>query len=148
MKSSSAGEFASKRDPRLMAVLVGTAVLEGIAAAAVAVAAPPPRLVGLGVPAALLLSAAVILWCSVSTVYRVESDDLRIRCGPFRWRVAISTIRRVDVRRSVTAAPALSTERLVLECGPSGKIYEVSPERAEAFVMALMERNPAIVWAR
>ena len=145
MTSTSSLEFPSRRDVRIVGLLCGVAAVEVVGAVLVGAVAPNPRAPGIVVALLLLLSAGLMVWCAASTAYRVEGGDLRIRCGPFRWRVAISAIDRVYSRRSAAAAPALSTDRLVIECSRLGRTLEVSPDRPDAFVEALKTVNPRIV---
>lgn len=146
MRSFPSAEFPSKRDAWFVAVLSGVSVIEVAVAAVVAVVAPLPIVVAVAVAVVLLFSAALIAWCLVSTSYRVQNADLAIRCGPFRWRIPISAIRRVVARRGAIAAPALSWDRLALEYATPPRVCEVSPDRPEAFVAALVAVNPNIAF--
>ena len=144
MSSSASSRFLSKRDPWLVAVLSGTATIEVVAAIVVALAASLPVVAAVAVASVLIISAALIVWCLVSTDYRVGEGYVAIRCGPFRSTVPISSIRRVTARRSAIAAPALSCDRLAIQCAAPRRDRVISPAQPDAFVAALVAVNPRI----
>jgi hypothetical protein len=144
MSSLPTGTFPSRRDSWFVALLFAVAVINAIAGLAIGLAASLPRVPAVVVGLLLLGSSTLLLWCLASTSYRLDGDDLLIRCGPIRRHVPISTIRRVVARRSGLAAPALSTDRLVLERDPPAVNCEISPENPDAFIAALASANPEI----
>ena len=108
------------------------------AAAAVAVVRESAGLLAV-VPALLALAAVAM---TLRTHYDVTDDELIVRSGPFRWRVALSSIRRLRTTRSLRSAPALSMDRI--EVQHDGGTVVVSPRDAAGFVRAVRSRTPRI----
>lgn len=86
-------------------------------------------------------TAVLIAWMWFGTGYRITTAELHVKAGPFRWRVPLSSIRRVRRTSSPLAAPALSLRRLeiVLE---NGDFVLVSPANREGFIALLRDRCP------
>lgn len=127
--------FASKRDTWL--------VVLGFSAAAISVAAIVPILVAevsatitVVTGGLLILTVVLIPWVYISTYYVVEGNELRVRSGPFRWRIALEDIHRISPTRAMWSSLALSLDRLRIEYG-EGKWIMLSPERREEFIEAL-----------
>jgi hypothetical protein len=133
-------KFRSKKDAWLGAVL-WIAVAGALAAAATAVlgAGPMPARLALGL--AFVAVPVLVLWVWYGTNYRLGDRELRIRSGPFRFRVELATIREVRPSRNPLSGPALSLDRLFLRTGEGSFAgILVSPEPREAFLAALAER--------
>ena len=81
-------------------------------------------------------AVALPLWLLLGTVYRVDSDQLTVRSGPFTWRVQLDEIHRVTRSRSPVSSPALSLDRLEIVYG-NGKQILVSPRNHEKFLEAI-----------
>lgn len=84
----------------------------------------------------LVLVVVLIPWVCLSTYYVVEAKELKVRSGPFRWRIALEDIHRVSPTRAWWSSPALSLDRLCVKYG-DGKWILLSPERREEFIEAL-----------
>lgn len=115
-------------------VLVGAAVVLLLSAAkewsqASGVAAAV-MVVALGAPALLTL------WVLAATTYTVGRSTLRIRSGPFTWRIAISSITGITPTRSILSGPALSLRRLRVEYGPRRSVL-ISPADQQGFLRAI-----------
>lgn len=106
-------------------VAMGSVVLEG----ADPVATTVTILVCL---AGLALFVSVLL----GTVYTVDRGILLIRCGPFRWRVAIDSITAVEETRNPLSSPALSLDRLRIRYGKHRQVM-VSPADKAGFLRAI-----------
>ena len=78
----------------------------------------------------------LILWPLLSTSYFINTDELLIRSGPFRWRVPLSKITKVTPTRSPISSPALSLDRLRIDYGV-GNVVLVSPSNQQAFMDAI-----------
>ncbi|HEX6177999.1 MAG TPA: PH domain-containing protein [Thermoanaerobaculia bacterium] len=93
--------------------------------------------------AIVLVAYAFVEWIFQSTYYMVDQDYLRIRSGPFRWRVLISEIESIAPSSSVLSSPALSLDRLRVSYR-GGRSILVSPGDRASFVDALRSVNAAI----
>ncbi len=83
-----------------------------------------------------------MIWLLAGTRYTLTDSDLRVRCGPFRWRVALAEILSVTPTRNPLSSPAPSLDRLCIEYG-SGKSIMISPKDKEAFLDELELRRGA-----
>jgi hypothetical protein len=83
--------------------------------------------------AIVLLSLGLPLWLLFSTSYRVDTQSLFVRSGPFSWTIPLAEIRSVEPSRSLISSPALSLDRLEIRYG-NGKSILVSPADRENFL--------------
>lgn len=81
----------SKRDLWLVVLLWAMAILLHAAALVVVLAPCPPGL-RIALPIILLLVSYLMLWILYGTRYLLTDLELRIACGPFRWRVPYDDI--------------------------------------------------------
>lgn len=88
----------------------------------------------------LVAGGGLPLWILLSTRYLMLDDELRVRCGPFRWSVPIKQITAVKRARGPLASPALSMDRVRIEYG-EGRAIEISPEPREDFLRQLEARR-------
>ena len=93
--------------------------------------------------AIVVVAYAFVEWIFHSTYYMVDQDYLRIRSGPFRWRVLISEIESITPSNSVLSSPALSRDRLRVTYR-GGRSILVSPGDRGSFVDALRSVNAGI----
>ena len=84
----------------------------------------------------LIASLALPVWLLFSTNYRVDTETLLIKSGPFSWVIPLNEIHSVRPSRSVISSPALSLNRLELTYG-DGKSILVSPKNRVAFLTAI-----------
>lgn len=82
------------------------------------------------------LSVVLIAWIYASTRYTVTANELRVQSGPFRWRIALDSIRRIRRTDTIAAAPALSLRRLCIETSNGFRLI-VSPNDADDFIGTL-----------
>jgi hypothetical protein len=130
--------FRSKIDAWLILLML-------FAAAAVVVAcAAQIKLHG---PSAIPVSVAVFvaligpcIWMLISTYYWFEGGDLRVNCGPRRWRIPLDQVHFISRNRSMLASAALSADRFRIDYG-QGKVIFVSPKAKEAFLSELEARR-------
>ena len=130
--------FASRRD-RWLTIVLAVAVCVELAGAALALS-PRGRSPGAGdVTVALLLvaGAALILWTLLGTRYVVADDTLTIWCGPFRWKIPRSDIRRLTSVTGFVSAPALSVHRVALDVDGRNGVLEISPADPAAFARSV-----------
>jgi hypothetical protein len=88
-------------------------------------------------PLALVIggATALVAWIFLSTRYVVENGRLDVRSGPFRWRVPIDAISRIERTRNPLSSPALSLDRLAIEY--DGKRLMISPLDRAGFLDAI-----------
>jgi hypothetical protein len=89
---------------------------------------------------ALIPGVLVPLWLLGSLRYFLSDETLRIRCGPFKWRVPIREITAISPTRSPLSSPALSLDRLRIEYS-QGRAIMISPEPREEFIRQLEFRR-------
>ena len=127
--------FNSKIDRWLLYLLVAIIVFEvlvlGVAASQVG---DPWAAVGMLATALLLI--VLIGGCLLRTHYTIDGNELRIVCGPFRWKVAIDQIESVKATRNPLSSPALSLDRLQIRYG-SGRRIMISPADRAGFLKAI-----------
>jgi hypothetical protein len=133
--------FSSKID--LWIVIL---VLVPVAACAWALAAYWNPLLARGWLVAVLvavpLAAGILLplWFVVSLRYFLSDETLRVRCGPFHWRIPIHEITAVNPTPEPLSSPAMSMDRLRIEYG-SGHALTISPEHKDEFLRQLDHRR-------
>lgn len=132
--------FRSRVDGWLAASLVATSAICLLAIVALALL-ESPRIVAM---VTVLLPGVVLpVWLLCATDYRLDDSVLRIRCGPFSWRLPLRDIRAVTATRSPLSSPALSMDRLRIDHGRS-RFVMISPEDKQAFIQELRRRVPTI----
>lgn len=139
--------FPSKVDTWLYAVLIGSAVFCTVIVLAPLAAGSPAT--SLAISPVLLVTVGLPLWLLRATHYTLDGTDLRVRSGPFRWRVPLREIHEVRPTRNPLSSPALSLDRLRIDYG-RGRSIMISPrdreaflERLEAQMRAVGDRSPA-----
>lgn len=88
----------------------------------------------------LVGGAGLPLWIIVSTRYLMLDDELRVRCGPWRWSVPIAQITSIKPAGNRLVSPALSIDRLRIDYGESRSIV-ISPEPRADFLRQLEARR-------
>ena len=94
------------------------------------------------IPVAVVLAVGVLLpvWMIASLKYFMSDRTLRVRCGPFSWRIPIRDIRQVTPTRNSKKSPALSFDQLLIEYGDSESLV-ISPEPRREFLRQLDHRR-------
>jgi len=92
----------------------------------------------LGAPAAML-------WSFYGTSYTLGADQLLIRSGPFRFRVALGEITSVAPSRDPRSSPACSLDRLEIRYRGDQSRMLISPADKPAFLEALLRRCDQLV---
>ena len=88
----------------------------------------------------LVIVLIFVLWTALGTSYTLDARSLHVRCGPFRWTIALSEIHSVTPTRDARSSPALSLDRLRIEYGARRPIL-ISPRDQEAFLRDLEQRR-------
>lgn len=83
-----------------------------------------------------LLVIALIASVSLGTHYTIDRNILRIVSGPFRWKVPVDQITRVEATRSPFSSPALSLDRLRIHYGHNRRIM-ISPADKVGFLKTI-----------
>ena len=130
----------SKVDNWLLMLVVSAAVL-------VLLAATLLSLVGLAFVGLILLliGAALPMWIIMATRYEVIGDELRVRSGPLRWRIALHDIISVSACHNAALAPAMSKQRLAVRYRNSSAqefTLLLSPEDRYQFILDLGIADP------
>ena len=90
----------------------------------------------------------VILWILFDTRYVIRDGFLFYRSGPFRGRIDIQKIEKIEyfsgMHVPVTMKPALDTKGFIITYDTLNEVY-VSPQKKEKFISELLEINPGIV---
>jgi hypothetical protein len=106
----------------------------------------PPMISGhLSIPlggATLLLSLALPVWILFSTAYHVDAKCLKIRSGPFSWKILLADVQSIEPSRSWLSSPALSLDRLEIRYG-NGRRILVSPRDRAGFLDAVNRKKAA-----
>lgn len=90
----------------------------------------------------MVVSAGLSAWIIAGTLYTLDDDLLRIRCGPLRWDIPVSAITSVTTTRDPRSSPALSLDRLRVEYG-IGQSILISPAEKDRFMSSLQHRRGA-----
>lgn len=126
--------FQSKKDAWLIVLIVAASV--GVLIATVPVIMQTRGLQSLFALVAMLFAAVLPIWLVVSTRYIVDSELLRIHCGPFRWKIRLDEIESLRATRNPLSSPALSLDRVMIRYR-NGRQIMVSPEDKQKFADAL-----------
>ena len=130
----------SKVDNWLLMLVVSAAVL-------VLLAATLLSLVGLALVGLILLLIGAVLpmWIVMATRYEIIGDELRVRSGPLRWRIALNDIISVAACHNAALAPAMSKQRLAIRYRSSSArefTLLISPEDRYQFILDLGVADP------
>lgn len=133
----------SKVDNWLLMLVVTAAVL-------VLLAATLLSLMGWAWFGLLLFVAGAVLpmWVVMTTRYHVINDELVVRAGPLRWRIALDQVLAAEACHNALLAPAMSKERLAITYqDASGKraTLMISPEDRYQFIFDLGVAEPEYV---
>ncbi len=89
----------------------------------------------------LMITAAgtllVTLILTVPCRYKLEADELDVRCGLLSYRIPLKTIERVEPSRTIASGPALSMKRVVVYTRM--KNYVLSPRDRDRFIAEVRE---------
>lgn len=73
------------------------------------------------------------VWLFTSTYYKIGTELLQVRCGPFKFDIQLAEITSITPSRSLLSSPALSLDRLRIDYG-EGKSLMISPCNKEQFL--------------
>ncbi len=86
------------------------------------------------------LFGIVILWFWFRTFYFVTDEELIIQVGPFKRRIQIRSIKKIEKTHSQIASAALSKERYYLYYNAYDYTL-IAPENIETFVQVINEKK-------
>lgn len=79
-------------------------------------------------------AVVIVVWCTF-TKYVIEAHTFFVFCGPFRWRIPLSSTVGLEPNYEFISAPALAMDRLEV-AHTKGRVI-ISPHRKMAFAEAL-----------
>lgn len=95
----------------------------------------------------LSIVVALILWILFDTRYVIKENFLLYRSGPFRGRIDIKQIQKIQrfsgLYVPVIVKPALDTKGFIISYNSGEDVY-VSPQKAETFIAEILKINPQI----
>ena len=95
----------------------------------------------------LSLVTALIVWVLLDTRYVIKNNFLLYRSGPFRGRIDIQKIQKIQYFSGkevpVTKKPALDTKGFIISSQSFSDLY-VSPQKRDIFIEELLKINPSI----
>jgi dihydroflavonol-4-reductase len=136
-------DFRSRKSPGLIAV-VATILLICITGGACLVATGSGWNFWLGTAA--LAASLAYLWLTVPVHYQITDEELRVRGGPFRWKIPLDSILRVRPTKNPLSAPAWSLARLHVSYRKKGRksFVLISPRDPGVFLEELQKAAPGL----
>lgn len=93
------------------------------------------------------LASALVVWILLDTRYVIKNSFLFYRSGPFRGRIDINKIDKVQyfsgLYTQVTMKPALDIKGYIITYNKQEDVY-VSPKKSNDFIAELLKINPKI----
>lgn len=93
------------------------------------------------------LASALVVWILLDTRYVIKNSFLLYRSGPFRGRIDINKIDKVQyfsgLYPQVTMKPALDIKGYIITYNKQEDVY-VSPKKSNDFIAELLKINPKI----
>ena len=88
----------------------------------------------------LAVGIVLPLWILGTLRYFLSDDNLRVRCGPFRWLIPLRDIKTITPTNDTKSSPAMSLDRLLIEYGDDRRVM-ISPEPRSEFLRQLEHRR-------
>ncbi len=93
------------------------------------------------------LVCSFVIWILLDTRYVIKNGNLLYRSGPFRGRIAINKISKIQyfsgLNNPTTFKPALDFKGYILTYNKICTVY-VSPQKAKIFIEEILKINPKI----
>ncbi len=141
-KAKESARFPSKRDLWISAMIwVGSVMC--VASGVAQLSSSASLLLRIAVLILLFGSAGFMLWVLYGTDYAFSGQILRIRCGPFSFRVPLAEVVSVERSRNPLSSPACSLDRLLIRYGRRRVL--ISPEDRGRFLDTLVQYTPHLV---
>lgn len=94
------------------------------------------------------LVTTLIIWTLLDTRYVIKNNFLFYRSGPFRGRININKIIKIQYYSGlfvpVTTKPALDSKGYIISYNNNQDGLFVSPQKADLFIEELLKINPKI----
>lgn len=135
--------FPSKRDAWIVAVTWLT--VAGFAAGAFGFFSSGALAERITLGSLMVVAGVFIVWTTYGTAYTVTATEIRVRSGPFRWRVPLATITSIAPTKNPLSSPAISLDRLRVAYG--GRVIMLSPADKRGFLAAIGARCPSLTFA-
>lgn len=95
----------------------------------------------------LALTTVLIIWVLLDTRYVINHGFLFYRSGPFRGRIDIAKIKKIQRHSGlyvpVSMKPALDTKGFIITYNNFDDVF-VSPENSDAFLQEIQKINPGV----
>jgi hypothetical protein len=94
----------------------------------------------------ILPTLGLFLWAWIDTFYLIDKDNLKVKCGPFVWRINVLDIKIIRLNQKTiggTMKPTLSWSSIEIRYKKYRSIF-ISPERQEDFISQLKSINDKI----
>jgi hypothetical protein len=95
----------------------------------------------------LMLVIAIIVWILIDTRYVIKTNFLLYRSGPFRGRIDIKKIKKIQFHSGlfvpVSMKPSLDTNGLIITYNQFDDVF-ISPQNKTVFLEELKKINPNI----
>lgn len=92
----------------------------------------------------IFLLFAFILHMLLKTVYTIDGDQLKIKCGFIPYKpIQISEIKEISVSKSIISSPSASFDRIEIKYGKFDELI-ISPEDKFSFAEDLVSLNQSI----
>ena len=88
----------------------------------------------------LAIGILLPIWVLGSLRYFLSDRELRVRCGPLSWKIAISDIRSIEPSDESRSSPAMSFDRLKIEYGNDQSLL-IAPEPRAEFLRQIEHRR-------
>ncbi len=135
--------FATKRDGLIMGLLVSAVLLCAYVFYDVQSKLSAEQThIAWAVFAIIAINLVLLIWCLVQTFYEIVGDELKIVCGPYRKKIDINTISRMERIHSAIKAPALSFDRIKIDY-EGNKSIMISPDDKQGFIKTIEKLNTA-----
>lgn len=127
--------YASKKDWWIVLLVLFAIVMMLIAGFDLLQSGEAP-LMKYGLSVFCFLVAGLCAWMLFGTRYVLNREEVRIACGPIRFRVRLLDIVEIYPTRNPLSSPALSLDRLMIRTGKWRGVM-ISPQDREGFMRRL-----------
>lgn len=94
----------------------------------------------------IIPTLGLFLWAWIDTYYQIYETNLKIKCGPFAWRIPVSEIKLIRLNQKTiggTIKPTLSWNSIEIKYKKHQSIF-ITPDRQDDFIGRLKTINDKI----